>query len=164
MLTLPEFIREGVPEAVQLKMQMDDSKALLSLPEFVREPLPEHLSQPTPRPPPISRKKSFKGMRSRSMSAPPLAWLLPSSSSSSPRATSPSTPPEGKEVKESKKSRLSRSKRPGSSSGITTPHWQGSLRLHNYEYVSFLTFLIQRGLTYTTLPSTTKLCSTSSCS
>ncbi|KAH9888116.1 HECT-like ubiquitin-conjugating enzyme-binding-domain-containing protein [Cubamyces lactineus] len=130
MLTLPEFIREGVPEAVQLKMQMDDSKALLSLPEFVREPLPEHLSQPTPRPPPISRKKSFKGMRSRSMSAPPLAWLLPSSSSSSPRATSPSTPPEGKEVKESKKSRLSRSKRPGSSSGITTPHWQAGLDVH----------------------------------
>ncbi|KAI0631343.1 HECT-like ubiquitin-conjugating enzyme-binding-domain-containing protein [Trametes polyzona] len=122
MLSLPEFIREGVPEGVQLKMQMEDPKALLSLPEFVREPVPEHLSQPSPRPPPLSRKKSFKGMRSRSMSAPPLAWLLPSS----PRSSSPGTPPEGKEVKESKRSRLSRSKRPGSSSGITTPHWQAA--------------------------------------
>ncbi|KAL7277175.1 hypothetical protein ACG7TL_009023 [Trametes sanguinea] len=129
MLTLPEFIRESVPEAVQLKMQMEDPRALLSLPEFVREPLPEHLSQPTPRPPPLSRKKSFKGMRSRSMSAPPLAWLLPSSSTS-PRAVSPSTPPEAKEVKESKRSRLSRSLRPGSSSGISTPQWQAGLDVH----------------------------------
>ncbi|CDO76456.1 hypothetical protein BN946_scf184600.g5 [Trametes cinnabarina] len=129
MLTLPEFIRESVPQAVQLKMQMEDPKALLSLPEFVREPLPEHLNQPTPRPPPLSRKKSFKGMRSRSMSAPPLAWLLPSSSTS-PRAVSPSTPPEGKEVKESKRSRLSRSLRPGSSSGIATPQWQAGLDVH----------------------------------
>lgn len=120
MLSLPEFIREGVPDGMQLKMQMEDPKALLSLPEFVREPVPTRLEEPSPLPPPLSRKKSFKGMRSRSMSAPPLAWLLPSS----PRSSSPGTP-EGKEGKESKRSRLSRSKRPGSSSGITTPHWQG---------------------------------------
>ncbi|KAI0676256.1 HECT-like ubiquitin-conjugating enzyme-binding-domain-containing protein [Trametes maxima] len=126
MLTLPEFIREGVPEGMQLKMQMQDSQALLSLPEFVREPMPEHLKQAAPLPPPLSRKKSFKGMRSRSMSAPPLAWLLPSS----PRSSSPGTPPEAKDAKESRRSRLSRSKRPGSSSGITTPHWQAGLEAH----------------------------------
>ncbi|KAI0821933.1 HECT-like ubiquitin-conjugating enzyme-binding-domain-containing protein [Trametes gibbosa] len=125
MLTLPEFIREGVPDGMQLKMQMEDPKALLSLPEFVREPVPERLAEPSPLPPPLSRKKSFKGMRSRSMSAPPLAWLLPSS----PRSSSPGTP-EGKEGKEPKRLRLSRSKRPGSSSGITTPHWQAGLDVH----------------------------------
>lgn len=122
MLSLPEFIREGVPEGMQLKMQMEDPKALLTLPELLREPVPEHMVQPQPRPPPLSHKKSFKGMRSRSMSAPPLAWLLPSS----PRSSSPGTPPELKEAKESKRSRMSRLKRPGSSSGISTPHWQGS--------------------------------------
>ncbi|KAI0355871.1 hypothetical protein OH77DRAFT_1424131 [Trametes cingulata] len=148
MLSLPEFIREGVPEAVQLKMQMEDPKALLSLPEFVREPVPEHLAQPTARPPPLPRKKSLKGMRSRSMSAPPLAWLLPSS----PRAASPSTPPEVKEAKEPRKSRLSRSKRPGSSSGITTPHWQAGLDVHYVaEYHEtlqhILVFLNVQGLT-----------------
>ncbi|KAI0370636.1 hypothetical protein BV20DRAFT_966594 [Pilatotrama ljubarskyi] len=148
MLSLPEFIREGVPEAVQLKMQMEDPKALLSLPEFVREPVPEHLAQPTARPPPLSRKKSLKGMRSRSMSAPPLAWLLPSS----PRAASPSTPPEVKEMKEPRRSRLSRSKRPGSSSGITTPHWQAGLDVHYVaEYHEtlqhILVFLNVQGLT-----------------
>ncbi|EIW54928.1 uncharacterized protein TRAVEDRAFT_30892 [Trametes versicolor FP-101664 SS1] len=126
MLSLPEFIREGVPEGMQLKMQMEDPKALLTLPELLREPVPEHMVQPQPRPPPLSHKKSFKGMRSRSMSAPPLAWLLPSS----PRSSSPGTPPELKEAKESKRSRMSRLKRPGSSSGISTPHWQAGLDAH----------------------------------
>ena len=116
MLSLPEFIREGVPEGVQLKMQMEDPRALLSLPEFVREPIPEE-SVPQPRTPvsTVSRKKSFKGLRSRSLSAPPLAWLLPS-----PRSSSPLTLDEKeKDAKRSK--RLSRTKRPGSSSGIATP-------------------------------------------
>ncbi|KAH9852331.1 HECT-like ubiquitin-conjugating enzyme-binding-domain-containing protein [Lenzites betulinus] len=147
MLSLPEFIREGVPDGMQLKMQMEDPKALLSLPEFVREPVPTRLEEPSPLPPPLSRKKSFKGMRSRSMSAPPLAWLLPSS----PRSSSPGTP-EGKEGKESKRSRLSRSKRPGSSSGITTPHWQAGLDVHyvaeyheNLQHV--LVFLNVQGIT-----------------
>ena len=113
MLSLPEFIRESIPEGVQLKMQMEDSTALLSIPEFVREPIPEHAaSQPRT---PVSRKKSFKGLRSRSLSAPPLAWLL-----SSPRSSSPNTPEE-KDKAAKKSRRLSRANRPGSSSGITTP-------------------------------------------
>ncbi|RPD54903.1 hypothetical protein L226DRAFT_535568 [Lentinus tigrinus ALCF2SS1-7] len=140
MLSLPEFIREGVPEGMQLKMQMEDPKALLSLPDFIREPVPERLSQQRPPSVALNRKKSFKGLRSRSMSAPPLAWLL--SSSSSPRSGSPSIPetPETpaekerekeKKEKEPRRIRLSRSKRPGSSSGITpSPSWQAGLDVH----------------------------------
>ena len=130
MLSLPEFIREGVPEGMQLKMQMEDPKALLSLPDFIREPVPERLTPQGPPPTSLNRKKSFKGLRSRSMSAPPLAWLL---NSSSPRSGSPSIPetPETpgekeKKEKEPRRMRLSRSKRPGSSSGITpSPSLQG---------------------------------------
>ena len=85
MLSLPEFIREGVPQDMQLQMQMNDSRAMLSLPEFVREPIPSHLEQSATSPPPVtvSRKKSFRQLRSRSLSAPPLAWLLNQSPRSS---------------------------------------------------------------------------------
>ncbi|KAI0760508.1 HECT-like ubiquitin-conjugating enzyme-binding-domain-containing protein [Fomes fomentarius] len=134
MLSLPEFILEGVPEGMQLKMQMEDPKALLSLPEFVREPVPTRFSpQPTP-PPAISRRRSFRGLRSRSMSAPPLAWLLNTAS----RSTSPI--PEGSEnekerdkekEKEPRRTKLGRTKRPGSSSGIPSPPpWQAGLDVH----------------------------------
>ncbi|KAI0754285.1 HECT-like ubiquitin-conjugating enzyme-binding-domain-containing protein [Daedaleopsis nitida] len=131
MLSLPEFIREGVPEGMQLKMQMEDPKALLSLPEFVREPVPERSTHP-PTPSAISRKRSFRGLRSRSMSAPPLAWLLASAS----RASSPI--PEGSEKekekekeKENTRKRMSRTKRPGSAAGITCPPtWQAGLDVH----------------------------------
>ncbi|KAI0718753.1 HECT-like ubiquitin-conjugating enzyme-binding-domain-containing protein [Cerioporus squamosus] len=134
MLSLPEFIREGVPDGMQLKMQMEDPKALLSLPDFIREPVPERLQGPPSAS--LSRKKSFKGLRSRSMSAPPLAWLLSSSSTS--RSGSPSIPetPEEKDKEKEKKEkeprrmRLSRSKRPGSSSGIVpSSSWQGTAGL-----------------------------------
>ncbi|KAI1794331.1 HECT-like ubiquitin-conjugating enzyme-binding-domain-containing protein [Ganoderma leucocontextum] len=127
MLTLPEFIREGVPQEVQLQMQMNDSRAMLSLPEFVREPIPEQLQGATTPPSAastVSHRKSFRQLRSRSLSAPPLAWLL----NSSPRSSSPSLPDtpesekEGDKEKESRKRlRLSRTKRPGSSSGIVPP-------------------------------------------
>ncbi|TFK81662.1 hypothetical protein K466DRAFT_330587 [Polyporus arcularius HHB13444] len=137
MLSLPEFIREGVPEGLQLKMQMEDPKAMLSLPDFMREPLPERLQEPPSAS--LSKKKSFKGLRSRSMSAPPLAWLL-SSSSRSGSPSIPETPEEkdkekDKEKKEKEKEprrmRLSRSKRPGSSSGITpSPSGQAGLDVH----------------------------------
>ena len=131
MLSLPEFIREGIPEGVQLKMQMEDPRALLSLPEFVREPLPDPSPPPPPRTPlnAVSRKKSFRGLRSRSLSAPPLAWLL-----SSPRSSSPNTPEEKEREKETKKSRrISRAKRPGSSSGIASPiTFQGWLYHHGH--------------------------------
>lgn len=131
MLSLPEFILEGVPEGMQLKMQMEDPKALLSLPEFVREPVPTRSSpQPTP-PPAIARRRSFRGLRSRSMSAPPLAWLLNTAS----RSTSPIAEGSEKEKerdkekeKEPRRAKLGRTKRPGSSSGIPLPPpWQGEL-------------------------------------
>lgn len=108
LLSLPEFIRESVPDAVQLKMQLADPRALLSLPEFVREPVSEPPTRPSP--PPV-RRKSFKGMRNRSMSAPPLAWLLQSSSR-------PSSPVQGAETR---RPRSAKSRRTGSSSGITPP-------------------------------------------
>ncbi|KAH9941869.1 HECT-like ubiquitin-conjugating enzyme-binding-domain-containing protein [Epithele typhae] len=138
MLSLPEFMRESVPEGMRLKMQMEDSHAMLSLPEFVREPIPESL-RPSPPPTVVSRKKSFRGLRSRSLSAPPLAWLL----STSPRSSSPATPstPEEKEEKketekgkdpEKRRSILNRAKRPGSSSGFTPPPviFQAGLDVH----------------------------------
>ncbi len=105
MLTLPEFIRETIPDSVQLKMQMADPCALLSLPEFVKEPVPQDYGNLSALPPP-RRWRSGKDTRSRSMSAPPLAWLMPSSSrSSSPGATSSG---------ESKKTRSSKARRVGS--------------------------------------------------
>ncbi|KZT00506.1 uncharacterized protein LAESUDRAFT_732242 [Laetiporus sulphureus 93-53] len=105
MLTLPEFIRETIPDSVQLKMQMADPCALLSLPEFVKEPVPQDFGNLSALPPP-RRWRSGKDTRSRSMSAPPLAWLMPSSSrSSSPGATSSG---------ESKKTRSSKARRVGS--------------------------------------------------
>ncbi|OBZ67871.1 Serine/threonine-protein kinase SRPK [Grifola frondosa] len=109
LLSLPEFIRESVPESVQLKMQLEDPTALLSLPEFVMEPVPEGVMNPMPQPPPLSRRKSSKGVRSRSMSAPLPAWLLSSSSS---RSSSPII------GLDSKKPKASKIRRPGSSGGL----------------------------------------------
>ncbi|KAI0716976.1 HECT-like ubiquitin-conjugating enzyme-binding-domain-containing protein [Earliella scabrosa] len=131
MLSLPEFIREGVPEGVQLKMQMEDPKALLSLPEFVREPVPERVIQ-QPSPSTMSRKRSFRQLRSRSMSAPPLAWLLNTASrSSSPIPEGPEQQEKEKEKEKEPRKRMSRIKRPGSSSGITPPPpWQAGLDVH----------------------------------
>ena len=79
LLTLPEFIREGVPEEVQEEMERRrerDADALLTLPEFIkRYPKPEMASvEPPVRP--------VQAKRSRSMSEP-LAWLLSGSGSRS---------------------------------------------------------------------------------
>ncbi|KAI0301605.1 HECT-like ubiquitin-conjugating enzyme-binding-domain-containing protein [Multifurca ochricompacta] len=74
LLTLPEFIRESVPPAHQ---PPPDPSALLSLDEAAREYRP---SPSTPGPSPLLRSKSLKGLRTRSMSAPALNWLLPTSS------------------------------------------------------------------------------------
>ncbi|KAJ7754562.1 HECT-like ubiquitin-conjugating enzyme-binding-domain-containing protein [Mycena metata] len=76
MLTLPEFIREAVPSDVQL----EDPKAMLTLPEFVKEMLPPHVNK-SPPPAPLSAIRK-KPIRTRSMSAPSLSWLRPSSSRS----------------------------------------------------------------------------------
>ena len=100
LLTLPEFIREGIPAAVQQHMHFKwDPETVLSLTEFIKEhPVPDHVS-----PTPPSRRQSInqsasntrdedvvasavsrrvsKGNRARSMSEP-LSWLLSSRSSS----------------------------------------------------------------------------------
>ncbi|TCD70683.1 hypothetical protein EIP91_002058 [Steccherinum ochraceum] len=119
LLTLPEFIREAVPEAVNERMHM---KERISLPDFVKEPIPQQVTRArhsriqsvsvaneaaisesdsadvlgTSRP--SSKTGKPKNHRSRSLSAPPLAWLL---SNGPTRPTSPA--------------KASRTSRPGSS-------------------------------------------------
>ncbi|EPQ52345.1 hypothetical protein GLOTRDRAFT_140695 [Gloeophyllum trabeum ATCC 11539] len=108
-----------------------DPETLLSLPEFIREPMPRFPSVPADlntlgevsertthesgMRPTIARLRSQKSVRSRSLSSPPLSWLLSSSSRAS------STAPESKAMKRPKtsgsRSRSGRSSRPGSSSG-----------------------------------------------
>ena len=126
MLTLPEFIRERIPDDCLKQMehqQFRDPDALLSLPEFVKEPPPpdrieeeeEEVEEEDGRRRShsskhsitsiksvssksskksersahgsafsrFSRKGSKIGLRARSLSAPPLAWLLPTLSRSS---------------------------------------------------------------------------------
>ncbi|KAJ7869096.1 HECT-like ubiquitin-conjugating enzyme-binding-domain-containing protein, partial [Mycena olivaceomarginata] len=73
MLTLPEFIREGVPDGVHL----EDPKAMLTLPEFVKEALPPHH---------LPRLYAKKPIRTRSMSAPSMSWLRRPSSRSGLRS------------------------------------------------------------------------------
>lgn len=105
LLTLPEFIREG-PSEDEMRELSQDPHALLTLREMVNEPPP-----PAPRPlePTHSfenlraAKKHFKALskRSRSISAPPLAWLIPSlsrspSNSGSSTPVPPSTDARGK--------------------------------------------------------------------
>lgn len=74
LLSLPEFIRESIPESVR----MEDPRALLTLPEFVKELPPPHIINAQV--PTVSRLKSqSKSHRHRSMSAPTLSWLRPRS-------------------------------------------------------------------------------------
>jgi ubiquitin-protein ligase E3 D len=73
LLTLPEFIRESVPRTLQ---PSPDPNALLTLNEAAGEHPAPFL---TPGPPFVSPKPP-KCLRNRSMSAPPLSWLLPGSS------------------------------------------------------------------------------------
>ncbi|KAF8155876.1 HECT-like ubiquitin-conjugating enzyme-binding-domain-containing protein [Crassisporium funariophilum] len=86
MLTLPEFMREALPQSERRK----DSEALLTLPEFVKESPPANESQYDFEPPELPNVKTKK-RRHRSLSAPPLAWLLSSSKSSVSGAGSTST-------------------------------------------------------------------------
>ncbi|KAI0049166.1 hypothetical protein FA95DRAFT_1538607 [Auriscalpium vulgare] len=95
MLTLPEFIRESVPKALQ---SPPDPDAIISLREAALEGQP--LDPAVHRP--LKRTKSGKSLRSRSMSAPALNWLLPAGSRS------------GSEARPVKPARISR---PSSSSG-----------------------------------------------
>ncbi|KAJ7869088.1 HECT-like ubiquitin-conjugating enzyme-binding-domain-containing protein [Mycena olivaceomarginata] len=80
MLTLPEFIREGVPDGVRL----EDPKAMLTLPEFVKEALPSHVNPSPPTAPASAIRK--KPIRTRSMSAPSMSWLRRPSSRSGLRS------------------------------------------------------------------------------
>ena len=89
MLTLPEFMREPLPESERIK----DSEALLTLPEFVKEAVPAHISQPDLEPSPTVKSKK---KRNRSLSAPPLAWLRPSSRPSTGTDASNGTISKGK--------------------------------------------------------------------
>lgn len=135
LLTLPEFIREGVPEAVQQRMELQrDPEALLSLPEFIREhPIPSQAIQAHNRRQSISQtsygddgdgvvanavsRRVSKGNRARSMSEP-LAWLL------SPRSSSPAI---GSSLGLGRRSSR-KSTRPNSSHG-STPDFEGEYRL-----------------------------------
>jgi ubiquitin-protein ligase E3 D len=76
LLSLPEFMREPLPESERQK----DLEALLTLPEFVKEPIPAHLSRPN-----LEKEKgkildTVSKKRDRSSSAPPLAWFRSTSS------------------------------------------------------------------------------------
>ena len=85
LLTLPEFMREPLPESERQK----DLEALLTLPEFVKEPIPSHISHINlvkEKGKDVETKTTTKTKRDRSLSAPPLAWFRSTSSrgSSSP--------------------------------------------------------------------------------
>ncbi|KZT24895.1 hypothetical protein NEOLEDRAFT_1134599 [Neolentinus lepideus HHB14362 ss-1] len=107
LLSLPEFIRESMPRfptaPADLNTLVDDAETLdNNAPAFGM-----HSS--------LARLRSRKSVRSRSLSSPPLSWLLSSTSRSS------STVPESKPMKRPKssgsKSRSGRSSRPASSGG-----------------------------------------------
>jgi hypothetical protein len=69
LLSLPEFIREPLPQSERSK----DLLGLVTLPEFVREPIPSCvLPQKQEQ---LEKHDSKQRNRSRSSSAPPLAWL-----------------------------------------------------------------------------------------
>lgn len=70
LLTLPEFLRQSVPDSVRLA----DPNALLTLDEFFRESAASKDNSP-----PTKSKKN----RNRSFSAPPISWLRSSSSKAS---------------------------------------------------------------------------------
>ena len=95
LLTLPEFIREPMPESERQK----DLEALLTLPEFVKEPIPSYISHSD-----LEKEKGnffetiTTAKRDRSLSAPPLAWFRSTSSrgSSSPSNLGSSDSSKGK--------------------------------------------------------------------
>ena len=99
-LTFPEFIREHIPPDSEL---LRDPSVMLTLPEFVAQHsspddlpnAPDFLAQPPPSSGGKLKKKASGLMgstrRSRSLSAPPLAWLRSMSNSSSSSAVSSSS-------------------------------------------------------------------------
>ncbi|PFH48710.1 hypothetical protein AMATHDRAFT_76589 [Amanita thiersii Skay4041] len=90
LLTLPEFIREPAPS----EFLKEDPNALLTLPEFVREPIPKNAKIGTPELRELIDLRGKKKSRTRSLSAPHLSWLRPSSRS--PASSGTQTPNKGK--------------------------------------------------------------------
>ena len=85
LLTLPEFMRERVPDEFQHELERDPDD-LLTLSEIVKEPPPSRTPKTAPSQESLKTpKKHLKSLtkRSRSLSAPPLSWLIPSLSRSS---------------------------------------------------------------------------------
>ena len=88
LLTLPEFIREAVPPGVV----KEDPHAVLTLPEFMKETVPPAIDPSKA----VTKKRSIKGLRNRSLSAASLDWIFPSGTKTPPerkarkRAESPS--------------------------------------------------------------------------
>jgi len=85
LLTLPEFIRESVPP----ELVKADPHAVFTLPEFMKESVPPGIGPPTA----VMNKRSLKGLRNRSLSAPSLDWIFSSGTK---------TPPERKAHKRTK--------------------------------------------------------------
>ncbi|EIN08486.1 hypothetical protein PUNSTDRAFT_87923 [Punctularia strigosozonata HHB-11173 SS5] len=115
LLTLPEFMREAIPAELQRELDADP-EAMLTLPEFIRQPVPPGLVASTSRSEQqIATEEATKrpsSSRSRSLSAPPLAWLL------SRESSRPGTPGSAEKEKERSLSRKgSKKSRPKSSSG-----------------------------------------------
>ncbi|KAF9038366.1 hypothetical protein BDZ89DRAFT_1061342 [Hymenopellis radicata] len=88
MLTLPEFIRESIPDM----LRSQDPTTMMTLPEFVKHvPPPDLIAPPISASaslPPVAAGGTLKRLtakkknRDRSMSAPSLSWLRPSPSKS----------------------------------------------------------------------------------
>ncbi|KAL0959813.1 hypothetical protein HGRIS_011495 [Hohenbuehelia grisea] len=97
LLTLPEFIREMPPPSSLHVLQEREREvhmhAMLSLPEFIREPPPPRVvtatSTTTTSSTPSSFQRWHRKNRNRSLSAPSLSWLRPSSSGGSHSKTGP---------------------------------------------------------------------------
>jgi len=105
MLSLPEFIREPLP-AVIVEQDLNNPETLLTLPEFVRESALQALKTEKQQFPEASSsrlldpaasqggKSTFRRLqrtltRSRSLSAPPLAWLSAAGNKSPHQVASP---------------------------------------------------------------------------
>lgn len=142
MLTLPEFMRESLPmEVIQA-----DPQAVLTLPEFMREPMPPAMGPTLIAP--SAETASKRLLRSRSMSAPSLAWIF----GQSPSPKSPSPGP-------SEKKSHHRRKRPGTSSGSISV--SSGRSCSPITWIFQLTRHKQRVWTFTTSLSITRICNTS---
>ena len=98
LLSLPEFIREPIPRDIA-EQELNNPDTMLTLPEFVREPIPQAIT-PSKSATPASRslRRLQKMSRSRSLSAPPLAWLRSSPAKSERTTPVPPVPKTGKHM------------------------------------------------------------------